>query len=245
MRGFLPEVCLSLVLVASAHAASGSGRDGGKSVAFDDAKMQAWRDVLAQPWQLAGESVSLEMTNGERRVEVDRCSRLFEAQADGLEGAGPDRPILDGWRIRCEAARLAVGAAVARKDCVAGFTLDEKTVRALPVDLAPAISSDDERKVAGIRARGGTLDDFLVAPTIEALGRPEQRKVVVRDGGGKQILSVLAEGDFDHDGFNDLLISSVLSLDGGSYNGAHLHVVSRLGAGGPMVVRHVETEPAG
>jgi len=238
MRGFLPGICLALVLVVSAHASSGSGQDSGNSGESDGAALQAWRDVLVQPWQVGGEPVLLEMTDGTRRVEVDRCSRLFEAQADGMEGIGPDRPILDGRRIQCEAARLVVGGAVARKDFVAGFTLDEKTVRALPVDLAPVISRDDERKVAGIRSRGGALGDFLGAATVEVLGRPEDRKVVVRDGdGGNQILSVLAEGDFDHDGFNDLLMSSMKSLDGGSYHAADLHVVSRLGEGEPLVVR--------
>lgn len=118
------------------------------------------------------------------------------------------------------------------------FPLDEKHVRSLPVGMAFVVSPDDERKLASITSSGGTLGDFLGSVKLQTLGEPGDRRVVVRDGGGgSQWFSVLAEGDFDHDGVNDLLISSFNAMSGGSYRSAHLSIVSRLKAEGPLVLR--------
>lgn len=52
-----------------------------------------------------------------------------------------------------------------------------------------------------------------------------------------QRLVILAQGDFDHDGFDDLLISSSNSITGATYVVAHLYIISRFSAGGPLVFR--------
>lgn len=73
---------------------------------------------------------------------------------------------------------------------------------------------------------------------LKTVGESDNRTVVVTDGtGGSQVMQMLAEGDFDHDGINDMLISSSNSLMGGSYHAAHLYIVSRLKAGDPLVLR--------
>lgn len=62
--------------------------------------------------------------------------------------------------------------------------------------------------------------------------------MVLRDNNGAlQFLSILAAGDFDHEGTNDLLISSGSALAEGSYHAAHLYIVSWVEADGPLVLR--------
>ena len=205
---------------------------------FQASSVAAWRDALSQPWRLGNEPVSFSVSNSSNHAVVDRCDKLFPAVADGMRASGPDQAIFEGWTIKCEAVRILVDGAVPQKNFVDDFSLNETGIRALPIGMAFVVSPDDERKSASIQSKGGTLGGFLGDVKLEALGKPDNRRTVVRDdSGASQLLSILAEGDFDHDGINDLLISSSNSMRGGSYHAAHLYIVSRLEAGGPLVLR--------
>lgn len=199
-----------------------------------------WQLLLSEPWKLGGDPVTLSVSNqGSVVASVDSCTKLFEAVDKNMQAEGPDKAIFDGWAVQCYAVRALVAATVPKNNFVGSFSLDEKGIKALPVGLALQISRDDERKVASITSKGGTLGSFFGSMTLKLLGKAEDREVIVQDdsSGTSQLLSVLAEGDFDHDGINDLLISSEDSMTGGSYSAAHLYVVSRLDRGGPLVLR--------
>lgn len=198
-----------------------------------------WQDLLTQPWRLGGDLVSISVRkDGSAPVVVDRCTTLFDAVDQGMRTGGFDQAIFEAWTVDCEAVRALVGASSPKQDYLGKFLLDEKLIRALPAELAFQISRDDERKVASIKSHGGSLGEFLGKVTLKALGPPEDREMIVRDdSGGSQLLSVLAEGDFDHDGINDVLISSSNSVTGGSYHAVYLYVVSRLERNGSLVLR--------
>jgi len=54
--------------------------------------------------------------------------------------------------------------------------------------------------------------------------------------GGTEGLRWLASGDFNHDGIEDLLISTYGTVAGGSYESLGLYVVGRESEGAPMKV---------
>lgn len=253
MRGMISSVkhgsgsllLLLLLFLSALPACSAEPHAGVKwyeGLALGDARASTskqWQELLAQPWRLGGDPVTLSVRkNGSEAITVDRCSKLFDAVGKGMQAGGPDQAIFDGWMVKCDAVRSLIGATAPKQDFLGDFTLDERGIKALPVGVAFQISRDDERKVASIKSAGGSLGDYLGSVTLKALGNPEDRRMIVRDGrGATQLLSVLAEGDFDHDGINDLLISSSNSMTGGSYHAAHLYIVSRLKAEGPLVLR--------
>ena len=103
--------------------------------------------------------------------------------------------------------------------------------------MAFQVSRDDQRKVAAIESAGGSLGKYLGSATMKRSGEADDPRMILRDAGATQRLSLLARGDIDHDGIDDLLISTSNSLTDGSYHAAHLYVVSRLSDGGPMVLR--------
>lgn len=236
---------LTLMFFCALPACSAEPHAGVKSykgLALGDASASTskqWQALLSKPWRLGGDPVTLSVSkNGSAAVTVDRCSKLFDAVDAKMRSEGSDASIFDGWAVQCDAVRALVAATAPKNDFVENFTLDEKGIKALPVGLAFQISRDDERKVASVTAKGGSLGSFLGNLTLKALGKPDDRRMIVRDGSGaSQLLSVLAEGDFDHDGVNDLLISSNNSMTGGTYHAAHLYIVSRLRAKGPLVLR--------
>lgn len=201
--------------------------------------MAGWRDALLQPWHLGNDPVSFSVSNGSNHVVVDRCDKLVPAVASGMRADGLDQAVFEAWAVRCEAVRLLINGVAPQMDFIGDFFLNEKGVGALPIGMAFVVSPDDERKFASIKSRGGTLGNFLGNVTLQAVGDPGQYQVMLRNNnnGASQLLSVLAEGDFDHDGINDLLISSSNAMRDGSYRAAHLYIVSRLEADGPLIPR--------
>lgn len=234
-------VPLTLLLIsANCLAAGAAGIKWYAGISLGDVRrptVETWRESLSQPWRLGGDPVVFSMRSHGKPLTVDRCSALFVALDKGHKVWGADRAIFDGWAVRCIAVRAVVNAASPRQSHVASFRLDEKGARALPVELAFQISRDDERKMSLIKSAGGSLGNYLGSATMKMMEKSEEWRMIVRDANGVQWLSVLAEGDFDHDGIDDLLVSSSNSVTGGSYNDAHLYIVSRLNDGGPMVLR--------
>ncbi len=239
-RNLIVPIMLQLAC-ATCLDATGAGIKWYSEMSLGDVQqptVDKWRTSLSERWLLGGDPVILSTVRGGKPLVIDRCTRLFAAVESGLTAWGADQAIFDGWMVKCDAVRSLIGATAPKQDFLGDFTLDERGIKALPVGVAFQISRDDERKVASIKSTGGSLGDYLGSVTLKALGKPEDRRMIVHDdSGASQLLSVLAEGDFDHDGINDLLISSNNSMTGGSYHAAHLYIVSRLSAGGPLVLR--------
>lgn len=197
-----------------------------------------WRTSLSQPWSLGGNSATFTIVDGGKSLTVDRCTRLFASVEAGVNVGGADQDIFNAWRISCHAVRVLVNALPARQSHLSHFTLDRKTIKALPAQLAFQVSPDDERRVAAITSRGGSLGDYVGSVTLKRLGKPgDRRMLVTQDMNYVQKLVILARGDFDHDGVDDLLISSTNSITDATYTAAHLYIVSRLSADGPLVFR--------
>lgn len=182
--------------------------------------------------------MTFSVIHGGKPLIIDRCTTLFAAVETGANLGGTDHVIFNAWKVHCYAVRVVVNATPAQQSHVANLTLDKKGIAALPAQLAFQISRDDERRVAAITSKGGSLGDYLGSVKLKQMGTPDDRRVLVADEmGNVQKLAILAKGDFDHDGVDDLLVSSINSITGGSYTAAHLYIVSRLKADGPLVLR--------
>ena len=234
-------ICLLLSSMLPIHSAEPAQRVRWYDVDMGDlqpATVDAWRDALSQPWRNGNSLVTFVASKEGEDMTVDSCDTLFTAVTNEMRAYGTDGAIFDGWAVTCYAAKVLVDGVGPKKNFLGKFPLNENGVKALPVGLAFTVSREEEETVAALASRRGTLGDFLPNMTLKAVGKSENRTVVVNDGtGSSQFIRVLAEGDFDHDGINDLLISSSNSLRGGSYHASHLYIVSRLKVGGPLVLR--------
>lgn len=195
-----------------------------------------WRMLLDRPWRIGDEAVRIEVgdrTHGARRIGT--CSALFRADAEGLSVRNAlDAVIYRARATDCYAVRATGRARASQRSFVADFAMDPAQARTLPVRLAFAISPDEERRVARIRRRGGDLGDFIGTARIEpaAVSAPGVR--IDDRSGGTQRMRLLARGDFDGDGTEDLLIATDQHVAGGSYRSFGLFVVTRTAAGAPL-----------
>lgn len=145
---------------ATCLAAAGAGIRWYSGMSLGDVQqptVNKWRTSLSQPWLLGGGPVTLSVVHGGKPLVVDRCTGLFAAVERGLNAWGADQAIFDAWVVKCYAVRSLVDAAPPGQSYIDDFTLDRKGIKALPVGLAFQISRGDERKVAAIASKGGSL----------------------------------------------------------------------------------------
>jgi hypothetical protein len=163
------------------------------------------------------------VTNGSQTTEVTSCRSLLDL-ADAYEPAAPEFEIFQGRKARCRALSLVANAKPARNSLVRGFVLDDSAPARLPAGLAMNISPDDERRIAEATKRGQRWRDL---EEVKLVSRTSPEEATYADETSKQNLVLLAHGDFNGDGFEDLLVLSEGRLPEGSYEATRLFVVTQ------------------
>lgn len=206
---------------------------------FSASSIDGWREALSESWTLGGEAIFFTVGSGSDRRDIRTCEQLLATAELHLQMAGSDRRIIRGWRAKCKAVRAVVEGISPQKSFIGDFALDKTSVKALPAGTAFIVSRDDKARVEQVRSRSGTLGDLLGGATINPVTGAEVGVVQVRNDttGKRRFLSFLAQGDFDRDGFDDLLLYASGSMAGGSYSASSVYIVSRLEKGGPLVLR--------
>lgn len=198
--------------------------------------------LLSRPWRVEDEMVKFDVKNakGSQSV-VASCEALFRADSDGMRPhVYRDLKDYRSWAFGCYAVRAVSEASIARKSFVSDFSFDLSRVKNLPVELASVTSKDDVRKVKAIQARRGSLGDYLENASVKLEKGTPARGVGIQDGsGGSQGIHWMASGDFNHDGVEDLLISTYSTVSGGDYATYGLYLVSRDGLGAPLTLLKV------
>ena len=198
-------------------------------------RIEDWRRQLDAPWRRQGASVVFTVRNASGlTAEVDRCSVLFDRVRGGYRPAGQDAAIFQGWAAQCLAVRQVLQARPASRSYLGPLNFDAATVRRLPPQLAPSISTDDARVLADAVRRHQALGALLARAGRGMRVSGQGRRAALVGQGGRLQLALLARADFDGDGIEDVLIRARYRLDGGDYQAIRLFVVSRLAAGGPL-----------
>jgi hypothetical protein len=202
--------------------------------------MSEWNRWLDQPWlDPGGDRLRFPVADGHGGKDVvGNCLQLFAADRKGLALTQPiDQMLYRGWALNCYAGRLIRDAAAARTSYVAGFRFDRAHVEALPARMRFVISASDARADAGQRMKRfatGAKMTFSNAPD-------DMYAMITYPDGGTQAISLVARGDFNHDGVQDLLLRSYNRANGGgSYAALAMYIVTRRRAGARLeVVRQV------
>lgn len=236
---------LSFALMSTATLAAGAKFnvtwDASLTIGMPSATSQSeLKTLLTRPWRIDATTYVFDVANPEGTKEkVRSCRTLFQADVRKMVPvAYSDRAQYRSWAINCYAIRSVAQASAATRSYVTDFTMDKSHVKKLPVELAFVISNDDKREVRRIRAAGGTLGAYIAHASIAPSDsqRVSHGAEIKDDSGGMQGLSWRASGDFNHDGVQDLLISTYNHVTGGDYVAYGLYVVTRLDAHAPMIV---------
>jgi hypothetical protein len=132
----------------------------------------------------------------------------------------------------CLGMHLVSKAKPARHDCFRGFQLNSSAASVLPSTLGLIITSVEQRRMSeatSLRTWAPTMK-FSIGDFGELIGK--------QDGAGSQEdhFAGIAFGDFDGDGYQDLLLS-IRDISAGSYGELRLAVLSRKTSSG--ILYHV------
>jgi len=173
------------------------------------------------------------MRKDEDRQVARSCLDLLRLRAAGHEPATAldESPYLDR-AVPCTALRALGKARPARVDYLAGFQLTAAARRYLPPDLEHSLSDDDASKVAAQSKAGKSWLD--VNPTSQV--QQADGQLTVRDESANVTVRILARGDLDGDGVQDLLVETNDAATEGTYRSARLYVLTRRSLGARLDV---------
>lgn len=199
--------------------------------------MPAIADV---PWRLglSFETINrIELDGRNRDATARNCRELLAALDAGLLFAlDQDVPAANFEAVNCRAIALVGRAARPASSQVDGFKLDAANVARLPVEVATSPDAASSARLAAAAARGQSLPALFP----DLIVRPNGATLLLAAGNWESRLHILARGDFDLDGRDDLLLSVIERTVDNRYENTKLFIVTRDGADQPLrVVRRV------
>lgn len=197
--------------------------------------------LLARPATLPHRTDKLTMTGGTGRghdTVIGTIADYLSCRRAGMKPKTPAdaalEPIVKGQLYPLLYLRRAWPS---QTSFVANFNLAGDPLNGLPVALSPAVSPEAQRRRAQAVASGGTWKKLLPGARATAEG-PFATRIADREYDLR--LAVLAWGDFNHDGYEDVLLSGVCTARRTTYISSYFVVLTRTAAGGPLTVLDVQ-----
>lgn len=171
-------------------------------------------------------------------VHTTTCRQYWDARTRGLAGTtAVDVGDLLTVGARCAAIEAIGRAGTPKQSAVRSFTWSPADLDSLPANLALAVTAVDSARLWRAAEAGATLR--RVDPGLRATvdhQSPGDTALVVESSVQQLRIELLARGDFDGDGWDDMLVRVVAGARGGSFATQHVHVLSRRRAGVPLSV---------
>lgn len=165
---------------------------------------------------------------------ISSCTDYFDARdryAD-LQAAEGGAPFMELVAM-CVAAKEIIAAEPAQTSFIGAEPIEEQLPSRLPAEIA-FITSAAEREHLLSGSKNGRWADVTLIHSAEVLGSGRAR--FLHDGGVQEI-AVVARGDFDRSGLESLLISSLNTVESGSYAAFKLFQVTRTAHNAPYILR--------
>ncbi len=196
-----------------------------KSVADIDHQMQVPVDMS----QSGGE---LELTDAKgKRVKVTTCQEYGDLKDKGLAPQTTYDISMESWFIDvCKPLQFLKIAKPSKSSFVSKFDLKDDPLSNLPIELGLWLSGDAERAVQLASARGTTWGQYVPDAKVEAA---ENDQIVVKSkkDDSATYINLIAWGDFNGDGIEDVLLQVSHHVLSGSYGDHGFRVLTRLGEG--------------
>lgn len=126
--------------------------------------------------------------------------------------------------LMCRATQLMQTAKKAERSFLEAIHFDENLPKLLPKAIAMVISGSEWARIDADKPIK-SWNDVNPIIKVEKLGPFQAR--YHDDSGGRQELALVAKGDFDGDGTEDMLITSDDHVEGGSYFAIRLFLLTR------------------
>lgn len=211
---------------------------GVKNVSINPSDSNIWPKFIEQPFTTDGGGTSkyiLYNGSGSKAV-VYNCRTLFKADFDDFRNL---QPAAGGWKdyrewaYNCYNALFVHLMTPSKNSYVSDFELTSSTVKLLPADMMSPYEFDNPNE--GVHAAGDIGSMLPTHPAKISYIAKEDGVTIHYATGGVQSFNIIARGDFNHDGIEDLLIGIYYSIGGGgtlAYNESF--IITRTRPNGPF-----------
>lgn len=242
-------LCVAAVLVATGCATSSKPAgelgvewfEGFRLASFLEAPLElaTQADVsraIASPWRYDSEVV-MYTADGEQAgapFVLHSCAEYFPVQDEQPWPVHePDARQFMVLAMTCRAAQLVASAAPAKRSHIRSLRFDGRLPDLLPPELAFAISSDSVERIEQAKPDERWRDMFGAGRHEPCREKEGAHCGIYHDStGGRQQVQLVARGDFNADGIEDVLLSSHNTVEGGTYAAMQMFVLTRRQPGG-------------
>ena len=181
---------------------------------------------IARPFR---EPVAL--VRGEVRGSAGNCAALLAARVEGASPAGDrDLAIERDEGAKCIVLEQLTHARGASGGTLASFDLRTAKAAQLPPTLAVPFGKRDAARAQAAEARDQTLRDYLPDVAVQA----DEGALVLKGDTWETRVEVLAQGDFDGSGRDELLLAAHDKATEGTFESTRLLLVARRGGDGAL-----------
>ena len=185
------------------------------------------KSLLETDWQF-----SLVLTKEKSSpLSVNKCEKLLKAETKGYQAEHPsDQRSVDALDQLCRVVSKMLTLQPSKSSYLSHFKLDKKLTTVAPSALAVQISKDDVRR-AKKRSTWQQMDTIKQVKKLNA-----SQSIYFDKSGYIQKVTLLAKGDFNHDGIEDAVLYFENSVKGGHYASTKVFVITRFSANSPYTV---------
>lgn len=190
---------------------------------------------------IADESQEIGQLPSERgRTTIQSCLEALRLHAAGFRAERSDDA--DPYAGRCRPLSLLKSARPSRRSFVADIRrVDAATVRALPAAFYTAFSDEEVERQARAGRQGRSWRALAPRLRIERdAALPDFEGRILEGDGGEALVKLMAWGDFDGDGTEDLMVHLVNGAVGGTAWYERLFVLTRTRPRAVLTVLSVE-----
>jgi len=185
--------------------------------------------LLDKPWY---SPIKLINVQTELVFSADRCNQILPAIKQ-LATYRPyeSRPYLY-LAAMCVATEAIAKARPAKYSALSTFKLDADFPQQVPKNLALMISGSEKQRILQNRE----IVSWAQAETVKFVSKEGKHQAKYAMDGAYQEVSLIARGDFNHDGIEDLLLFAQAHVVGGTYTAYRLFWITRINAKSPITL---------
>jgi len=177
-------------------------------------------------------SYEFELKSSEGKYEeVETCEALTEKIKNGYQAFRySEQKVVNARKLTCEMWRVMSKLTSSDVSYLRGFEHNLNLPMKMPPELSLIISKDDERNLA----KANNWEEMSHFKKVEPLNKDQA--IYYDNSGGIQKLTVMAKGDYNNDGIEDMVLDMTNGVEGGSYSSTYGYVVTRLAADAPYTL---------
>ncbi|MDC9509081.1 hypothetical protein [Pseudoalteromonas sp. Angola-4] len=164
-------------------------------------------------------------------IKVDSCKVLSKALREGYKSSDyKQQNALIATNKICTTWADMGKLKPSNESFLGSFKHGAALPKKLPPELSLIISNDDERRLA----KANSWEEMSHIQKMETVN--DDQAIYYDNSGGIQRLTIMAKGDYNQDGIEDVVLHMANAVERGSYSSSYSYVVTRLAADAPYTL---------